>query len=220
MQFWVLEDVGVGPDHDRWWSLVLSKRAASLGKENWWEVFRGNRPPPSEPAPFRICDVRPRNEQGDVMSSVLGKLLFSARLADLLVSMRCKGFSPNPSIIYDTRDRAVVCTDSKWTQFQDGCGEPDRQRSYDPLRHRPGKIGLFFDHSTWTGLDIFRPIKSSPIVITDRIAKAIQGAGLRGYHLVRTEEYGSDMATASSLGPQPKQAKLSQPRAHQREPGD
>lgn len=202
MQFWVLDDVGVGADHDRWWGLVLSKRAASFGEENWWEVFRGNRPPPSEPAPFRICDVRPRHEQGDVMYTDLLGRSFSTRMADLLVSIGCTGFSPNPSIIYDTRDREVVCTDAKWTQFQDGCGPPDLKRGYDPLGpHTHRKVGLFFDHSTWTGLDMFRPVKSVPIVITDRIARAIHGAGLRGYHLVRSEEYGADMVAAlNSLG--------------------
>lgn len=200
MQFWVLQDVGLGPDHDRWWKLVLSKRAERLGEENWWEVFRGNRSPPSEPAPFQICDVRPRNEQGDVMYTDLLGISFSARLADLLVTIGCRGFSPNPSIIYDKRDREVVCTDAKWTQFQNGCGEPDRERGYDasrPFSRRDADaVGLFFDHSTWTGLDMFRPTKSPEVVITDRIAKAIQSAGLRGYHLVRAEEYGKDMVDA------------------------
>lgn len=212
MQFWVLEDVGLGPEAECWWGLVLSKRAASFGKENWWEVFRGNRPPPPEPAPFRICDVRPRNEQGAVMGSVPGKLVFSARLADLLVSIGCKGFSPNLSVIYDPRDCEVVSTDAKWTQFKDGCGEPDRDRGYHSSRR--GDFGLFFDHATWTGLDMFRAVKSAPIIITDRISQAIQGAGLRGYHLVRTEEYKKDLRDAiTSAGrrpgppdPQPREA--------------
>jgi hypothetical protein len=81
MQFWVLQDVGLGPEAARWWGLILSKRSLSLGEEHWWEVFRGNRPPPHEPAPFRICDAMPPNhEQGDVMYTDLLGLTFSARL--------------------------------------------------------------------------------------------------------------------------------------------
>jgi hypothetical protein len=212
MQFWVLEDIGLGPDHDRWWSLILSKRAALPGNESWWEAFRGNRPPPPEPGPFRICDGR---EQGDVMYTDLLGLSFSARLADLLVSIGCTGFSPNPSIVYDKRDREVVCTDTKWTQFQRGSGEPDWERGYDPGRPFTSrdKVGLFFDHSTWAGLDMFKPIKCQAVVITDRIATAIQGAGLRGYQLVRAEEYGSDMAAAMrSLGRPSNQPNIPPPR--------
>jgi hypothetical protein len=197
MQFWVLDDVGLGPDHDRWWGLLLSKRAASFGEENWWEVFRGNRPPPLEPAPFRMSEGRSRSEQGDVMYTDLLGISFSARLADLLISIGCTGFSPNPSIIYDRPDRKVVCTDGKWTQFQRGSGEPDWERGYSGRPYsRRDRVGLFFDHSTWTGLDMFKPVKSAQVVITDRIAQAIQDAGLRGYHLVRTEEYGKDMVDA------------------------
>jgi hypothetical protein len=186
---------------------VLSKRSERFGEENSWEVFRGNVPPPAEPAPFTI--VRGR-ERGDVMYTDLLGISFSARLADLLVSIGCTGFSPNPSVIYDLRDREVVCTDAKWTQFQRGSGEPDRERGYDPLRPfhdaRRNNFGLFFDHSMWTGLDMFKPVKCPRVVITDRIPQAILGAGLRGYHLVRTEEYGKDMVDVlNNLGRLPGQ---------------
>jgi hypothetical protein len=196
MQFWVLEDIGLGPDHDRWWSLVLSKRAATFGREAWWDVFRGHRPPPREPAPFVVCDVRRDHEQGDVMCTDLLGISFSGRLADLLVSIGCKGFEPRPSVIYDRRDLKVVCTDAKWTLFLDGCGAPDKQQGFDPMRPSRGTVGLLFDRATWTGLDMFRPAKSTAIVVTDRIASAIQKAEFKGYHLVRAEEYGADMVAA------------------------
>jgi hypothetical protein len=129
------------------------------------------------------------------MLSEGSSISFSGRLADLLVSIGCTGFSPNPSIIYDRRDREVVCTDARWTQFQVGCGPIDRERGYDPGSPR-GVVGLVFDHSTWTGLDMFRPFQCARVVITDRVARAIQGAGLRGYHLVPVEEYGKDLLEA------------------------
>jgi hypothetical protein len=206
MQFWVLEDVGLGPDHDRWWRLVLSKRSEKVGESNWWEVFRGNLPPPNEPAPFRVFEGR---EQGDVMYTDLLGLSFSARMTELLMSVGCTGFAPNPSIIYDKRDRETVCTDARWTQFQQGCGPVDRERGHDPLRPftRRDAIGLFFDQSTWTGLDMFKPPKCAQVVVTDRIATAIQCADLRGYTLVRTAEYGRDMAVAlQGLGRRPAQS--------------
>jgi hypothetical protein len=113
-----------------------------------------------------------------------------------LVSIGCTGFSPNASIIYDQRDDKVVCANAKWTQFQHGCGPPDIQRGFDALHPRRGNVGLYFDRSTWTGLDMFKPMKCSRVVVTDRIAKAIQGAGLHGYQVVPTEEYGRDLVDA------------------------
>jgi hypothetical protein len=50
-------------------------------------------------------------------------------------------------------------------------------------------LGIFFDHSTWTGLDMFRLKKCGEILVTDRIARAIKGAGFTGYRLFRIEEF-------------------------------
>lgn len=194
LQFWVLK-----PDwRDRWWSLVLSKRADSLGEDVWWEVIEGKRPRSSESAPFRVCDAQ--TKVSDVMLSVPGSIVFSQRMAALLGSVHCAGFDPQPSLIYDVRDRKLLCSVAKWTQFRDGCGPVDRERGYnvarpysDPLRDQ---VGLFFDHATWTGLDIFKPTMHPAVVITDRIAQAIHGGNFKGYVLERVEEYGTDMVRA------------------------
>lgn len=192
MQFWVLGHVGLGPDHDRWWSLVLSRNHGNIPEQQWWEVFGGSLPPPAQPAPLMIAEGR---EQSDVMyTNVLG-VSFSARCAEVLASVGCRGFVPNRAVIYDRADREVVCTDAVWTQVQRGCAEPDVERGFDPLRQNRGTVGLLLDHSTCTGLDMFKPVKCATVVITDRIAKAIQSAGLRGYQLVRIQDYGRDMVT-------------------------
>jgi hypothetical protein len=205
MQFWVLQDCGLGPDHDRWWTLVLSKRAKAIGEENWCDVFRGKMDPPHQPAPFKV--VRGR-EQGDVLYTDLLGLSFSARMAELLKSIHCTGFLPNPSIIYDRHDHTAVCSDAVWTQFRDGCGPLDYGRGYDPTRPftRRDAVGLYFEPSTWNGLDLFRPAKSPQVIITDRVARAIQAADVRGCQLVRTQEYGKDMGSALRSiceGPEP-----------------
>ncbi len=198
MQFWVIKPAALGADQGRWWNLVLSKRADSFGEEKWWEVFRGNEPPPPEAAPFRVCDVLPKNEQGDVMYTDLLGISFSAKLAEILLGLGCTGFSPQPSRIYDKHDRDLVCSDAKWTQFQRGCGPVDDSRGYDACHPFRGTVGLFFDVSSWTGLDMFKPHQHPAVVITDRIATAIRSKGLKGYRLERVEEYGSDIVHSST----------------------
>jgi hypothetical protein len=199
--FWVLEDDKTTKKARQWWTLCLTKASeAKFGTAFWWSVLLRGAQPPKEPPEFYPCE-------GSRMASVTYMTsmthVFSPEMTRLLLDLQCSGFTPLPCKILDRRQKAVICETATWKQLTPGVFGHDESRGFrilvghnwawlneqGPMRG----VGLYFDHKTWTGLDMFAIEACHECIVTDRIAQALLASGLDGFQLIRVEEYGLEM---------------------------
>jgi hypothetical protein len=177
-------------DHESWW-LQLSQRV--MMPDNWMEFMDGTYEGPN-PVLLKIMRGRKRPK---VIGSATRLRLVSGEFRSILHACRASGVVTHPTIVYDRNDEQVIDRECLWLKLQVGCGPVDMRSGKFLMQFGGGSkdadhlpIGLHFDPTTWTGLDVFRAANWPAIIVTKRVADAIVASGRGGLEIESAATYG------------------------------
>jgi hypothetical protein len=185
-------------------------------RRDWIWLDFSKREPPGEESRFRIIrrtfhETRPINLRigkpglaPDVYPNAGLIAVFSRPLIEVLQQSDCTGLRVHPVFLYNQIDAKIIDRSLGWVRPETGCGPPDQTRGSslifsDHWKRDPtlsDAVGLYFDHSTWIGLDLFTFPHGNEILVTQRVGDAIRAAGLKGVRVVPVSEYGSEARNA------------------------
>lgn len=186
-------------DDTSWQWLEFSARLAkAFGKGSEFALM-DDELEPTKPLPFKVMQGR---RPSDVWGNTAGLHLFSGRLVRLLQELKCTGFTALPAVLYDRNDRKVIDDDLFCLRIGYGAGPQDETKG-EPLlldferRRNPelleGCYGVYFDPTTWTGLDLFRLESCRSLALTvQRIATELLHADLTGVQVMPALEDGKE----------------------------
>jgi hypothetical protein len=184
-----------------------------IDNKEWWLVFHSKRFPEDIPEFYR--KLHNGMQPDDVVMSLrvyhgrrppdclggTGDWIVSSRIRDIFVRHRIGNARFVPVIVYDKKDRKVLSKDY-WCVLPDvGAGPADESAGYyklitpgawrkDPTLH--DAYGVHFDHSTWTGLDVFKLPASVPLIVTKSIFDELAAAKLAGARIGDILDYAKD----------------------------
>jgi hypothetical protein len=105
-------------------------------------------------------------------------------------------------VVYDRKDRERLDIELWWLRIAPRAGPADKTRGLSLLQqggwwHRDLELrdgyGVYFDVAPWDGSDVFVLANYRVTIVTERVAKAIQTAGLKNVILTPALEYGKEM---------------------------
>lgn len=135
----------------------------------------------------------------------IGNHIVNSRIKEVFQRYRCGDARFIPVVVYDIKDQKILSEDY-WCVLPDvGAGPPDESAGYyklitpgawrkDPTRH--DAYGVHFDHSTWTGLDVFELPKSVPLIFTKPVADELLAAKLEGARIGDILDYAIELRNA------------------------
>jgi len=129
--------------------------------------------------------------------------IVSNDLLDIFKAFNCGSMRSFPIRVFNKNDSDRVFTDSyvgvalatdcEPEHLDKGIGKLFRR----DLLQKTGyddAFGLYFDHSSWSGLDVFRlSVQNSIIIVTKDVVEAIERASLQGYRICDVLDYKKDV---------------------------
>lgn len=197
--FYVLTDPSLKLNISWWWPGISRRFDEQLGGEAWNHLWAGTLAP-IVPIPLKLLKGR---EKPDVIDGDLPVRFYSGRLVRWLHEAGCGDcFRTFPVVMYDRADESVIDEDVVWVpRLQVGAGPIDESRGApllisghclkDPLLR--DAVGLFFDPSTWSGLNMFRLPNHSAVIVTSPVASSLLARGSVGMDVIPVADFGREL---------------------------
>lgn len=181
--------------YDRRWQWLEPSRRLEQLCDNAWARLLADDPSLPEPVPLKVFHGV---WAPDLFGCTTNRPFLSGRLVRALRDLGASGLCVKRCILYDRADREVIDDELYWYLPQIGAGPIDETRGSILMAGRVLKtgtefdnaVGVHFDHSTWTGLDLFMPMNGITICVTPRVAHLIREGGYRGIRIQSVEEHG------------------------------
>jgi hypothetical protein len=118
--------------------------------------------------------------------------LVSGRLRELFMDGSLGKVMMREALLYDHEDCHLVSDDLSIVMPYRGSGPCDFDRGAMSTGHGdPWPVGLFFDHSTWTGQIVFRTSNYHPVIYTQEAVDIIRRAGIPQLVFEPVEQWGT-----------------------------
>lgn len=139
-------------------------------------------------------------ERPNVIVNDQSVLMIDRYMRDVLVSVMGAN-NVGRVVVFDKTKQRIIDNECAFVEVPEGAGP----RSEDVGAHLlltdhwkrdpelTNAVGVFFDHSTWTGAHVFGLPNDGVIIVSSEVQQAIVRAGLTNLYLVPIEEYGRDV---------------------------
>lgn len=174
-----------------WWLKFRPDWISDLGGDEAAFRIMDNEYDSQEPLQLEILEGR---RKSDLMGHDGGLLIASQRFVSVLKLAEATGLHTHPVTIMRKRS-GIVDEDSVWLRLEVGINRPERRGYFDQTLSffSRMKYGIYFDHKSWSGLDVFRlAVPRGMMIVTERIANALLDADLKGMEISVDTEYGRD----------------------------